>query len=84
VPCALDVDEMSKAPVYATWDETGLGLNDIPTGIAITNPKIYINLPPGTQSMLRRGRDVVVEHICESVQAVASIFSHAKCLQWCA
>jgi len=38
---------MSKAPVYATWDETGLGLNDIPTGIAITNPKIYINLPPG-------------------------------------
>jgi len=32
----------------------------------ITNPKMYINHTPGnTQSMLRKGRVVVVEHICE-------------------
>jgi len=44
----------------------------------ITNPKMYINPALGnTQSMLRRGGVVVVEHICDSAQAVASIFSHA-------
>jgi len=44
----------------------------------ITNPEIYISPAPGnTQSMLRRGRVVVVEHTCESAQTLASIFSHA-------
>jgi len=42
---------------------------------------MYINPALGThnkegEAMMRKGRIVVVEHICESAQAVTSVFSH--------